>query len=121
MRSPDPDPYPFWHDSQIETGQNYADFADRNISIWLEQARTTPDLARRTDLYESFQHRFRDQLPALMLYSPVYTTAIRSDVFGVTLGPLFDPSDRLAGISQWYLVARRSAPAAGATTTEASP
>ena len=115
MRSPDPDPYPFWHDSQVETGQNFSDFADRNISIWLEQARTTPDLGRRADLYESFQHRFRDQLPALLLSHPVYTMAIRSDMQGVTLGPLFDPSDRLANIMQWYLIARRSAQPEAAT------
>jgi peptide/nickel transport system substrate-binding protein len=115
MRSPDPDPYPFWHDSQVETGQNYADFADRNISIWLEQARTTPDLGRRADLYQSFQHRFRDQLPALLLSHPVYTMAIRSDMQGVSLGPLFDPSDRLANIMQWYLIARRSAQPESAT------
>jgi len=117
LRSPDPDPYPFWHDSQVETGQNYSDFADRNISIWLEQARTTPDLGRRADLYESFQHRFRDQVPALLLSHPVYTLAIRSDMQGVTLGPLFDTSDRLANIAQWYLIARRSAQPESATPT----
>ncbi len=117
MRSPDPDPYPFWHDSQVENGQNYSEFADRNISIWLEQARTTPDLGRRADLYESFQHRFRDQVPALFLSHPVYTMAIRSDMQGVTLGPLFDASDRLANIAQWYLIARRSAQPDAATPT----
>ena len=120
MRSPDPDPYPFWHDSQVETGQNYSEFADRNISIWLEQARTTPDLGRRADLYESFQHRFRDQVPALLLSHPVYTLAIRSDIQGVTLGPLFDASDRLANIAQWYLIARRSAQPGPATPTPGS-
>jgi peptide/nickel transport system substrate-binding protein len=120
LRSPDPDPYPFWHDSQVETGQNYSDFADRNISIWLEQARTTPDLGRRADLYESFQHRFRDQVPALLLSHPVYTLAIRSDIQGVTLGPLFDASDRLANIAQWYLIARRSAQPEPATPTPGS-
>jgi peptide/nickel transport system substrate-binding protein len=120
MRSPDPDPYPFWHDSQVETGQNYSEFADRNISIWLEQARTTPDFGRRADLYESFQHRFRDQVPALLLSHPVYTLAIRSDIQGVTLGPLFDASDRLANIAQWYLIARRSAQPEPATPTPGS-
>jgi peptide/nickel transport system substrate-binding protein len=119
MRSPDPDPYPFWHDSQVETGQNYSEFSDRNVSIWLEQARTTPDLGRRADLYESFQHRFRDQLPALMLSHPVYTMAIRGDMQGVTLGPLFDASDRLANIAQWYLIARRSAQPEPPTPTAA--
>jgi peptide/nickel transport system substrate-binding protein len=106
-RSPDPDPYPFWHDSQAETGQNYGGFEDRNISIWLEQARITPDFAKRADLYQSFQHRFHDQVPALPLLNPVYSFAIDSSVQGVTMGPVLDPSDRFASISSWYLLVRR--------------
>ena len=106
-RSPDPDPYPFWHDSQAETGQNYAGFEDRNISIWLEQARITPDFAERAHLYQSFQHRFRDQVPALPLFHPVYSFAIDSSVQGVTMGPVLDPSDRFASITSWYLLVRR--------------
>jgi peptide/nickel transport system substrate-binding protein len=49
-QTPDPDPYPFWHDTQIDTGQNYGGFSDRNISIWLERARTIPDISHRTSL-----------------------------------------------------------------------
>jgi peptide/nickel transport system substrate-binding protein len=100
---PDPDPYPFWHDSQVETGQNYAGFTDRNIGIWLEKARTTSDLATRTDLYKSFQFRFNDQLPALLLFSPVYNYAIDADIQGVTVGPLYDPSDRFFNIIEWHI------------------
>lgn len=106
---PDPDPYPFWHDTQIEGGQNYTGFDDRNSSIWLERARTTPDIGKRAEYYRSFQHRFRDQVPALFLYHPIYNYAVDSRVQGVSIGPLVDPSDRLAGITDWYLVARRAA------------
>jgi peptide/nickel transport system substrate-binding protein len=106
-RSPDPDPYPFWHDSQAETGQNYGGFEDRNSSIWLEQARITPDFSKRADLYQSFQHRFNDQMPALPLVNPVYSFAIDASVQGVTVGPMLDPSDRFASITSWYLLVRR--------------
>ncbi|MGD2162359.1 MAG: peptide ABC transporter substrate-binding protein [Anaerolineales bacterium] len=105
---PDPDPYPFWHDSQKETGQNYAGFDDRNSSIWLEQARTTPDPSRRADLYASFQYRFQDQLPSLPLYYPVYNFAIDAQIQGVTVGPLFSSSDRFSTILDWHLMARRN-------------
>ncbi|MEJ2012780.1 MAG: peptide ABC transporter substrate-binding protein [Anaerolineales bacterium] len=113
--SPDPDPYPFWHDSQTETGQNYSGFEDRNSSIWLEQARTTPDPGRRRELYVSFQYRFQDQLPALLLYYPIYNFAIDAQVQGVSIGPLFNPSDRFNGITQWHLIARRGIPALAPT------
>ncbi len=105
---PDPDPYPFWHDSQTETGQNYSGFADRNISIWLEQARINPDFGRRAELYRSFQHRFQDQLPALLLYYPVYNYAIDAQIQGVSIGPLFDPSDRFSRINEWYFQTQRN-------------
>jgi peptide/nickel transport system substrate-binding protein len=103
----DPDPYSFRHDSQAETGQNYSGFEDRNISIWLEQARVTANKERRQELYRDFQFRFRDQAPALMLYHPVFTYAISSDVQGATIGPVFDPSDRFANIGDWFLLVRR--------------
>jgi len=106
-RYPDPDPYPFWHDSQVETGQNYSQFSDRNISIWLEQARTNPNTQRRMEFYRDFQYRFQDQLPALMLFHPVYTYAISSTVQGPSLGPIQDPSDRFQNINQWFLLVRR--------------
>jgi peptide/nickel transport system substrate-binding protein len=105
---PDPDPYPIWHDSQTETGQNYSGFSDRNISIWLEQARTTPDRGRRSELYTSFQYRFQDQVPSILMYYPIYNYGIDAQVQGVTVGPLFNPSDRFNTVFDWYLVARRS-------------
>ncbi len=120
-RSPDPDPYPFWHDSQAETGQNYGGFTDRNISIWLERARTIPDLQRRAELYRNFQHRFQDQVPALLLYYPVYNYAIDPQIQGVVMGPLFDRSDRFATVSGWYLRARRPSAAETALPTTATP
>ena len=93
-RSPDPDPYPFWHQAQISTGQNYSKWDDRQASEYLEQARVTTDLAERTRLYNNFQVRWNQELPALPLFYPVYTYAVSSDVQGVSIGPIFDPSDR---------------------------
>jgi len=106
--TPDPDPYPFWHDTQIDTGQNYSGFSDRNISIWLERARTIPDTGHRADSYLHFQHRFQDQVPALLLYYPVYNYAIDAQVLGVSMPPLFDDSDRFANISSWFMLASRT-------------
>ncbi|NUM46325.1 MAG: peptide ABC transporter substrate-binding protein [Anaerolineales bacterium] len=104
-RSPDPDPYPFWHQAQITGGQNYAQWDDRVASEYLEQARITLDLTERARLYRNFQVRFARELPALPLYYPVYTYAVSSEVQGVRVGPLFDPSDRLSYLPQWFLQA----------------
>jgi peptide/nickel transport system substrate-binding protein len=69
----DPDPYPLWHQTQITTGQNYAGLNDRELSEVIETARITLDPARRAELYYRFQEMFADQVPAILLYHPIYT------------------------------------------------
>lgn len=107
-RYPDPDPYPFWHETQKETGQNYGQFGDRNVSELLERARQTPDLQDRAKLYRTFQSRFADQVPALLLFYPVYSYGVDAKVQSVSLGPLFDTSDRFANVVEWYVLTRRA-------------
>ena len=99
---PDPDPYPFWHQTQTTGGQNYSMWNDRQGSEYLEQARIILDTGDRGRLYRNFQVRFFDQLPALPLYYPVYTYGVSSGVKGVRIGPIFEASDRLETITDWY-------------------
>jgi peptide/nickel transport system substrate-binding protein len=108
-RAPDPDPYPFWHQAQATGGQNYSKWDDRQASEYLEQARVIVDIAERTRSYHNFQVRFSQELPALPLFYPVYNYAVDADVQGVTMGPLFDPSDRFSTVTNWYLLAGPSA------------
>jgi peptide/nickel transport system substrate-binding protein len=107
-RYPDPDPYPFWHQAQVNGGQNYANWNDRQASEYLEQARVTTDLAERTRLYRNFQVRFAQELPALPLFYPVYRYAVDREIQGVRMGPLYDPSDRFSTVTEWFLVTRRT-------------
>jgi peptide/nickel transport system substrate-binding protein len=112
-RSPDPDPYPFWHQTQITGGQNYSKWDDFQVSEYLEQGRVVVDIGERTKNYRNFQVRFSQELPALPLFYPVYVYGVDAEVQGVSMGPLFDPSDRFSLINRWFLVARRSETAAG--------
>lgn len=102
-RTPDPDPYPFWDLGQTESGQNYSQWNNRLASDSIEQARVTTDLAERTRLYHNFQAIFAEELPALPLYFPVHNYGVSEQILGVTMGPLFDTSDRLMTITEWYL------------------
>ncbi len=119
-RSPDPDPYPFWHQAETPGGQNYSNWDDRQASEYLEQARVTLDYAERTRLYKNFQVRFAQELPALPLFYPVYRYAISEDVQGVRMGSLFDSSDRFNTISTWFLVTKNPAGGLAKTATPAS-
>lgn len=103
--SPDPDPYPFWHQSQIAAGQNYSGWDDRRASEYLEKARVSSFGSERVRLYRNFQVHFVRELPALPLFFPVYSYAITREVQGLTLGALYDPSDRFNQIAEWFLLA----------------
>jgi peptide/nickel transport system substrate-binding protein len=106
--TPDPDPYPFWHQAEATGGQNYSQWDNRTASEYLEQARVNTDFEVRTRLYRNFQVMFAKELPSLPLYYPVYSFGVDSQVLGVQVAPLSDISDRFALITNWYLVTRRA-------------
>ncbi len=108
MAPGDPDPYPFWHETQIESGQNYGGFRDRDISEAIEEARRTSDITRRRELYWRFQELFQEKVPAILLFYPVYTFAVDEQISGIQLGGLLNtPDDRFEGITEWYTLVRR--------------
>lgn len=107
-RTPDPDPYLFWHQAESTGGQNYSQWDNRTASEFLETARTAADFNERTRLYRNFQVVFAKELPSLLLYYPVYSYGVDAQVQGVQVAPMYDVSDRLALIRQWYLVTRRA-------------
>ena len=102
---PDPDPYPFWHQAAATGGQNYSKWDDRRASEYLEQARVSVSQSQRARLYRNFQTHFARELPSLPLFFPVYSYAVSAQVRGVSVGPIFQSSDRFATINQWFLVA----------------
>lgn len=122
-RSPDPDPYPFWHQTQASGGQNYGKWDDRQASEYLEQARVLVDLAERARLYRNFQVRFINEMPALPLFYPVYSYGVDNTIQAVSMGPLIDPSDRLNTIATWYLAAKKpaAAPVLKPASSEVAP
>jgi peptide/nickel transport system substrate-binding protein len=107
-RSPDPDPYPFWHQAEATGGQNYSQWDNQTASEFLEQARVEVDPAARLRLYHNFQVIFAKELPSLPLFYPVYSFGVDSQVQGVQMPPLFEPADRFVTIHTWFLVTRRS-------------
>jgi len=108
-RTPDPDPYPFWHQAEATGGQNYSQWDNRAASEYLEQARVTADYTLRTRLYRNFQVVFAKELPALPLYVPVSSYGVDVQVQGAQVASLlYEPSDRLSTFTGWYLLTRRA-------------
>jgi peptide/nickel transport system substrate-binding protein len=100
----DPDPYPFWHESQVEQGQNYSGLIDRDISEALEIARKDPNGVRRAELYREFQRLFVERAAAILLYNPVYHYAVSCQVQGVDLTIFIDPANRFDNLHLWRIV-----------------
>jgi peptide/nickel transport system substrate-binding protein len=103
----DPDPYPLWHQTQITAGQNYAGLDNRQMSEVIETARITVDPEQRAALYGQFQELFAEEVPAVLLYHPIYTYGVNRKIQGVQIGPLVHPSDRFATANRWYVATRR--------------
>jgi peptide/nickel transport system substrate-binding protein len=99
---PDPDPYPAWHSSQVgPDGGNLAGYQNEDADRIMEEARRTADLDKRQALYYTFQQKFQEDIPSVLLYYPVFTYFVSDDVQNVEQGTLFQTSSRFAGITSW--------------------
>ena len=107
--SGDPDPYPLWHSTQIDNGQNYTGWSNEQADLLMEQGRSVNDPGRRIQLYSEFQRIFAEELPALPLYNDVYAFGISDQVKDVEIGRLNWPWERFRSAGQWYIVTQRVA------------
>ncbi len=100
----DPDAYAFWHSSQIgESGLNIANYANKEVDQLLEDARLTSDMETRVAKYQEFQKIFTEEVPAIFMYSPIYTYVQSKKIKGFDVSSILTPRDRFANISQWYI------------------
>ncbi len=104
----DPDPYPLWHSTQISPkGQNFGGWQNREADILMEQARLTSDRKERKQFYDEFQRIFATDLPALLLYYPLYTYGASTAVHNMEVGRLNEPADRFNTFDRWYINTRK--------------
>ncbi|MFH1253139.1 MAG: peptide ABC transporter substrate-binding protein [Candidatus Uhrbacteria bacterium] len=104
----DPDPYPFWHSSQIkDPGLNLAQYANKKVDDLLEKARLTSNSDERTTAYKEFQDLLVKDLPAIFLYQPAYTYAISNKIKNVSLTAIHSPADRFQFVTDWYIKTRQ--------------
>jgi peptide/nickel transport system substrate-binding protein len=69
----------------------------------LETVRRTADDKERQEALGKLQDVLKRDVPAVFLYSPLYTFAHRDDIWGVDLGRLSLHSDRFLGMHSWYV------------------
>ena len=100
----DPDPYAFWHSSQIgQSGLNIADYANKEVDKLLEDGRLSSGREARQEKYEKFQKIIAEDEPAVFLYSPNYIYVQSKKIKGFNIKSIILPSDRFSDIDQWYI------------------
>jgi len=101
---PDPDPYPFWHSTQlIGEGRNPASFADPTVDQLLESGRQTTSPSERAAAYRQFQQVFSQLVPAVLLYTPSYQYVVDAGVKGLSPALLPTLSSRFRDVQRWYI------------------
>ena len=101
--SGDPDPYPLWHSTQIDNGQNYTGWSNPDADLTMEEGRSTNDPGRRIQLYSEFQRLFRQELPALPLFYNVYSFGVSDAVKDVAISQINWPWERFRSAARWYV------------------
>lgn len=105
----DPDPFAFWHTSQLkDPGLNIALYSNRKADELLEEARRTSDPELRKSKYRELQKIVSDEIGAIFLYSPVQYYALRKTIQGAELGAAILPEERFNQVNQWYAETRRA-------------
>ncbi|NJN66053.1 MAG: peptide ABC transporter substrate-binding protein, partial [Chloroflexaceae bacterium] len=79
----DPDGFELWHSSQAESGLNYAGLRDEFLDRMLTEGRMELDSATRRQISASFQDRWVELVPSIILYQPLYTFAASNELGGM--------------------------------------
>jgi len=104
----DPDPYPYWHSTQIENpGLNLSQYTNIEVDKYLEEGRHSNDTDIRIHNYLPFQEVIFDDKPAIFLTQPYYIYAVNQSVQGVDVEHASNPADRFQFISEWYINTKR--------------
>lgn len=104
MAGADPDPYVFWHSSQIgHLGLNIAGYANKEIDKLLEEGRMNSDIKIRAEKYKKFQEIMVEDEPAIFLYSNNYIYVQSKKIKGFNIKSIVSPSDRLESANQWHI------------------
>ncbi len=99
----DPDPFPFWHSTQIrDPGLNLSGFSNQEADKLLTDARQNSDAASRTKDYLRFQEIINGEIPAIFLVRSLYIYKVPKKIQGLSLENIVQPSERFLDINRWY-------------------
>ncbi len=112
------DSYPYWHSSGVQrvTGAdkdlrsdayNLSQYTSFKADTLLENVRRSSDEKERNRSLTELRTVITADVPAIFLYSPLYTFAYHDRIRGVEIGSLSLHSDRFLTLPQWYVKEER--------------
>lgn len=103
----DPDPYIFWHSSQVrDPGLNLSNFENEKADKILENLRQV-EPEKKEEQYEELEKIINQEIPVIPLYSPYYLYAISKKIKGVKAQKIVFPAERFANLNEWYIKEER--------------
>lgn len=103
-----PEPYSFWHSSQIKyPGLNLSLYKNTDIDKLLDVERKELDPQKRIGTLQAIQQKITEDIPAIFLYSPDYIYPVRKNVKGIETKYIIDPSKRFTDVENWYIQEKR--------------
>jgi len=100
----DPDPYPFFHSSQVgDPGDNFSGCSTLAMDRLLEQARRTVDQSKRRELFAQVFNAIAADIPVVFLYYSDYLYVQSRVVKGFRVAPVNDPTQRFWNVEEWYV------------------
>jgi peptide/nickel transport system substrate-binding protein len=104
----DPDPFIFWHSSQVKNpGLNLSGYSNTAADKLMSEARTLTNKAERDDKYRQFHEVISLDVPAIFLVQNMYTYATDEMIKGIELKTLLDQNLRFYDIPNWYIDTKR--------------
>ncbi len=112
------DSYPYWHSSgkQKLSGDakdlrrdayNLSQYSSFKADTLLETVRRTSNEQERQKALKDLEEVLKNDVPAVFLYSPLYTYTHHQHLLGVQLGTLSLHSDRFLTLHNWYVKEQR--------------
>lgn len=100
----DPDPYFFWHSSEMTPeGQNLSNFSSKDVDLLLEQARLITDYSKRMERYDQINDIVRQEAVAIFLDRKSINYVVKDKVKDIIIPEGVTFSDRFFNVWQWHI------------------
>ncbi|PIP51210.1 hypothetical protein COY43_02755 [Candidatus Berkelbacteria bacterium CG_4_10_14_0_8_um_filter_35_9_33_8] len=103
-----PDPYPFWHSSNITAdGQNYSQYFNKKTDRMLEDSRLEIDNTKRQSIYTQIENIINNDSPVIEYDKEKVEYFVDNKIKGILINQGVAESDRFSNVWDWYIKEER--------------